>query len=158
MWFSNRGRQPGQPGVAAGGPRARHEADPRARAASQPGALHIYISKYLLTGVSISTYLLSVVSTYLLAVVSTYLLTVVPISTYLLTLVSIYLLQLTPDSPDYTDGKLVAVTLTELQVGRLHCTGCWVMARCCRRGYPSSTGRTSCSEDSRSWTISWTPV
>ena len=83
---------------------------------------------------------------------------VLHISTYLLTLVSTYLLQLTPDSPDYTDGKLVAVTLTELQVGWLHYSGCWVMARCCRRGYPSSTGRTSCSEDSRSWTTSWTPV
>ena len=43
-WFSNRGRQPGQPGVAAGGPRARHEADPRARATPQPGAAYIYIS------------------------------------------------------------------------------------------------------------------
>ena len=48
-WFSNRGRQPGQPGVAAGGPRARHEADPRAGAAPQPGALHIYISMYIST-------------------------------------------------------------------------------------------------------------
>ena len=114
---------------------------------------------YLLTVISISTYLLTVVS------ISTYLLTVVSISTYLLTVglyLCTYLLQLTPDSPDYTDGKLVAVTLTELQVGWLHCTGCWVMSRCCthccRRGYPSSTGRTSCSEDSRSWTTSWTPV
>ena len=54
--------------------------------------------------------------------------------------------------------------LTTLHSGRCHALSCGIMhcpaLSCtnCRRGYPSSTGRTSSSEGSRSWTTSWTPA